>query len=359
MMYVLKGRLPMLFFLLIVLFCSIGACASSELAKHEFFEAESASSLQWPPPPQEPRILYLGSIKSPSETGIKDSWLKKVMSSVFGSEKDTSTMLRPYGVYADTDSVYVTDPGMGRLHVFDLHQNKYFPIEGSGNEELVSPIGIAVDDRGDIYISDSVLQHVFVFDKERKYLRKIGSPDLFKRPAGLALDGNRLYVVDTHGHRVIVLSKENGNFLFSFGKNGIENGNFNYPTNIFITKEKLIYVTDSMNFRIQIFDRDGGFRSSFGKLGDSSGNLSKPKGIAVDSEGHIYVVDSHFDNVQVFDNQGNLLLIFGSSGNSKGQFTLPAGIYIDSSDRIYVADSYNQRVQVFQYLKEKSREIAK
>jgi len=359
MMHVLRVNLSMFLFLLIVVIFSIGACTSPESVHHDFFNNKSASALQWPPPPQTPRIIYLGSIKDPTYTGGKESFLKRTLNSIFGEEKTPSSMLRPYGVFADTDRVYVTDPGMGRLHVINLQQNKYVSVEGSGDEELVSPIGIAVDDRGDIYISDSVLQHVFVFDKERRYLRKFGSSDLFKRPAGLALDGNRLYVVDTHGHRVIVLSKEKGNFLFSFGKNGIENGNFNYPTNIYISNEKLIYVTDSMNFRIQIFDQDGGFRSSFGKLGDSSGNLSKPKGIAVDSEGHIYVVDSHFDNVQIFDRNGNLLLVFGSSGNGKGEFMLPAGIYIDKLDRIYVADSYNKRIQVFQYLKEKSAEIAK
>jgi len=335
------------------------SCVSSESTKLSFFESSNESHLQWPPPPQTPRILFIGSIKGSSDRSENELFMKKALTRIFGEEKTPSSMLRPYGVFADTDRVYVTDPGMGRLHVINLQQNKYVSVEGSGDEELVSPIGIAVDDRGDIYISDSVLQHVFVFDKERRYLRKFGSSDLFKRPAGLALDGNRLYVVDTHGHRVIVLSKEKGNFLFSFGKNGIENGNFNYPTNIYISNEKLIYVTDSMNFRIQIFDQDGGFRSSFGKLGDSSGNLSKPKGIAVDSEGHIYVVDSHFDNVQIFDRNGNLLLVFGSSGNGKGEFMLPAGIYIDKLDRIYVADSYNKRIQVFQYLKEKSAEIAK
>jgi len=353
------NRLFLAFFHLILLICSIGACASSEPMQHEFFEAESASSLQWPPPPQAPRILYLGSLKGSSDRNEQQSFLKKVMNRIFGEEKTPSSMLRPYGVYADTDRVYVTDPGSGRLHVYDRSRKRYFPVERWGDEDLISPIGIAVDGNGNMFVSDSVLKQVLVFDKEGKYLRAIGPPDMFQRPAGIALNDDRIYIVDTHRHKVLVVSQTDGRLLFSFGKNGIENGNFNYPTNIFITKEKLIYVTDSMNFRIQVFNQDGSYLTSFGKLGDGSGNLSKPKGIAVDSEGHIYVVDSHFDNVQVFDGQGNLLLIFGSSGNGKGEFLLPAGIYIDSSDRIYVADSYNQRIQVFQYVKEKSWEIAK
>ena len=360
MIRIFRIRLARAFFNLVVLVFTIGACASPELMMQlDFFADESASTLQWPPPPQKPRILYLGSIKDPTDTERKESWFKKVISSVFGSERDMYTMLRPYGVYADTDRVYVADPGSGRLHVYDRSRKSYFAFERWGEEDLISPIGIAVDENGNMFISDSVLKQVLVFDREGKYLRAIGPPDMFKRPAGIALNDARLYVVDTHGHKVLVLSQTDGKLLFSFGRQGTEHGNFNYPTNVFVSSEKLIYVTDSMNFRVQVFNPDGSFLTSFGKPGDGSGNLSKPKGIAVDSEGHIYVVDSHFDNVQIFDRDGNLLLVFGGSGNGKGEFTLPAGIYIDKLDRIYVADSYNRRIQIFQYVKEKDEKVAK
>jgi len=69
----------------------------------------------------------------------------------------------------------------------------------------------------------------------------------------------------------------------------------------------------------------------------------------VDSEGHIYVCDSQQDLVQIFDESGRLLLAFGENGSEPGQFWMPSGIFIDN-DTIYVADTYNQRVQVFRYL---------
>jgi DNA-binding beta-propeller fold protein YncE len=358
-MHVFTERFPLVFSLLIVFIYSIGACTTPERLQHNFFVDESASSLQWPPPPEIPRILYLGFLKYPRETVRRDSFLQRALSGIFGEEDSRPNMLRPYGVFAHGDRIYVTDPGSGRLHIYDRDRKQYFSIEKAGDVVLVSPIGIAVDGNRDIYVSDSLLRQVFVFDQEGKYLRKIGTPDLLQRPSGIALVDDRIYVVDTHRHRVVVLSQTDGSLLFSFGKKGAAHGDFNYPTNIFVSREKLIYVTDSMNFRVQIFNPDGGYLTSFGKLGDGSGNFSKPKGVAVDSEGHIYVVDAHFDNVQIFDMQGNLLLVFGSSGNGRGEFTLPAGIYIDPTDRIYVADSYNKRIQVFQYLKEKKDEIAK
>jgi DNA-binding beta-propeller fold protein YncE len=336
-----------------MLIWAISSCATPESINHDFFQEDSGATLQWPPSPQEPRVLYIGSIKDPQERGGKDSWFKNVIRGVFGSEENVSTLLRPYGVFAGTDRVYVTDPGSVRFHVYDKGRERYFSVQRAGEDDLISPIGVGVDGNGNVYVSDSVLKQVFIFDSEGKYLRSFGPPNMFQRPAGIALTGDRIYVVDTHSHSIFVLSLMDGRILFTIGKQGTEQGNFNYPTNIFISRENLIYVTDSMNFRVQIFKPDGSYLTSFGKLGDGSGNFSKPKGIAVDSEGHIYVVDSHFDNVQVFDRQGNLLLVFGSSGNGRGEFILPAGIYIDSSDRIYVADSYNKRIQIFQYLKEK------
>lgn len=328
------------------------SCATPEIQAPSSKVQTPNPNLVWPPPPQTPRVQYIGSISGTADIGVKKSWFKRATESIFGKEELEGMMLRPYGIFADSDRIYVTDPGTFLLHVFDMKERRYFQIKKAKEEELISPIGVAVDKNGEIYLSDSMLKKVFVFDKEGKYLREIGSPDLFIRPSGIAIDEDRIYVVDTHGHQMLVFAKKDGKFLFRFGKNGANSGDFNYPTNIFIGRERLLYVTDSMNFRVQIFDRDGNFLSTFGKLGDGSGDFSKPKGIAVDSEGHIYVSDAHFDNVQIFDRDGKLLLGFGNTGRREGEMILPAGIFIDEKDRIYVADSYNNRIQIFQYLKE-------
>jgi DNA-binding beta-propeller fold protein YncE len=110
-------------------------------------------------------------------------------------------------------------------------------------------------------------------------------------------------------------------------------------------------VTDTMNFRVQVFDSAGRYLSTFGKLGDGAGDFDKPKGIAVDAAGRIYVVEGLHDVVQIFDPDGQVLLVFGGSGAGPGQLWLPAGITL-AGNVVYVTDTANHRVQVFERLGE-------
>ncbi len=338
-----------------LLFCVLillEGCATTEPQIKESKNFQNESEMVWPPPPYPAKIRFIRSISSFFDFGAKKNWLEKVIDSLAGKEETENLMLRPHGIYVQEDKIYVTDPGLFLVHVFDQRKKKYFKITEAKNQHLISPIGIAVDTTGKIYVSDSYLRKIFIFNTEGNYLGEIGSNNLFKRPTGLAIYKNRIYVVDTLESQIKVFSKDSGKLLFSFGENGTEFGKFHFPTHIFIDDvEDYIYITDSLNFRIQIFDIAGNFISSFGQLGDALGNFSKPKGIAVDSDGHIYVTDSDFDVVQIFDRNGTLLLVFGGTGVKEGHFLVPGGIFIDKKDYIYVADSYNRRIQIFKYIK--------
>jgi len=175
-----------------------------------------------------------------------------------------------------------------------------------------------------------------------------GGEGFFKRPTGIAIDPqtHRVYVTDTLRDKVFILD-ENGEVLKSFGQHGMENGEFNLPTEVRV-KGDTVAVVDAMNFRVQLFDREGNFRGIIGKTGDPSGGIFRPKGIAIDSEDHIYLVDGQWGLVQVFDREGHLLYNFGN-GTGFGEFQVPTGLFIDHNDRVYLADSLNHRVQVFQY----------
>lgn len=306
--------------------------------------------LLWPSPPEEARIKWVGWIREEADIkGLKGTEkLLNILGGVTGV-----LFSKPYGVCAAGGRVYVADSSAERVAVFDFKEKLILYIGETGQGVLKQPVGVVADKDGKIYVTDTILHRVVVYDNNGKYLHTIGRKDQFGQPAGIAVNDNlgRVYIVDVIKNVVQVFTKDDM-FLFEFGGKGSHDGQFFYPSNIFIDREGKVYVTDGMNFRIQIFDADGKFLFKFGQNGDAPGTFARPKGVAVDSEGHIYVVDAAFNNIQIFDQQGTILLFFSQIGMAPGKLWLPAGIWINEDDTIYIADQYNNRIDIFQYLGE-------
>lgn len=308
------------------------------------------AGLVWPAPPETPRIKFLASIDSSSDVE-KKGWGVRFKEALFGDPSGEAKLVKPYGVFAAPDGrIYVADSGWRKILVFDTRQGRFSMLGVDGPGALAGPMGVTVDKSGRVYVTDTILRKCLVYDQEGRFLLSIGDLNRLERPVGVAVNDalKRVYIADTRKHQIFVYDFE-GNFLFEFGKRGAEDGEFNFPANLFIDAAGKVYVTD-MNFRVQIFDAAGKFLSKFGNVGTGFGQFSLPKGVAVDSQGHIYVVDSRFNNVQIFSPEGQLLLFFGEFGSKNGQFWLPAGLSIDDQDRIYVADQYNHRINIFQYV---------
>lgn len=287
----------------------------------------------------------------------KKGFLASVSKALLGPDP-LAKMDRPHGVaVAPNGNFYVTDTTLKLIFVFGP-DGKYIKTFGLQRPApLRSPTGIAVDAAtGKVYVSDPIWNQVFVYDAAGKLLTRLGSeknkeagkPGKFLRPSGIAVNSQlgKIYIVDTENHRVQIFNRD-GQFVSTFGKRGSDDGEFNFPTHITVDKENKVYVADTLNFRVQVFDLDGKFLYKFGKLGDAAGNLARPKGIAVDSQGKIYVSDAYFQNVQIFDQTGKVKFFFGEPGGDEGKFLLPAGMAVDGRQRLYVVDSENHRVQVF------------
>ncbi len=307
-----------------------------------------AEPLVWPEPPERPRIRFLRAIASPADLGIRPSFWERLGELIAGRAE--AWMIRPTGIAARGEVLYVADPGSQALWILDAPAGRFTKVRGPRGSELISPVSVALGREGRIYVADSYLRKVFVFDPQGNLMQSIEGAT-FQRPAGVAYgeSADRLYVADSAAHRIWVLSAD-GLFRGEIGARGPQPGGFNFPTHVAVDPAGNLYVTDSLGFRIQIFGRDERFLGSFGRHGDASGDFAAPKGVGVDSEGHVYVVDALFDAVQIFDRSGQYLLTFGARGVAPGRFWLPGGLFIDEKDRIYVADSYNQRVQIFQYI---------
>jgi len=315
-------------------------------------ERKVEHDLVWPLPPEQPRIRYVGSIRSRADIGVTD---RISLADTLLGAKDQSpikAMKKPYGVHVDKDGrLFVTDTGWGKVLVFDA-PNKKFDIWGRrGQGTLAKPIGITSDSAGRVYVTDVAQQRVLVYDRNGEFITAMGAAGELRTPAGIGLDEQRrrIYVVDTRNHDIAVYDFD-GKRVATIGERGSAPGQFNYPTNLAVGPDGRIYVSDSMNFRVQILAPDGTPLKMFGSNGDRPGQFARAKGITLDSDGHIYVVDAAFNNYQIFDQDGRLMLYVGSIGQDEGQFWLPAGAYMGPDDKLYVVDQYNFRVQMFQYL---------
>ncbi len=334
------------------------ACAQAPVQMSYFPDDDRAQSvLLWPDPPAVPRYRYAGQLLGDKnfseaeshEPGTFEKMLHWIAG--LGIDEDNSHMLvRPQSGMVAGSRTYVTDVGRGAIFVFDaaVAELQIWSLADKA-ANFISPIGITAGPGQTVLVADSELKRIVRLDKEGTPLGSFGS-DVLLRPTGLARDANSglTFVVDTRAHDIKVFD-DDGQLLRRIGGPGIAAGEFNSPTHITIADQRL-YVSDTLNARVQVLTFDGVPINSIGKRGLYLGNLTRPKGVAVGLDGHIHVVESYYDHLLVFSDTGSFLLPIGGSGNNIGQFYLPAGAWSDEQGRIYIADMYNARVIIFQYL---------
>jgi DNA-binding beta-propeller fold protein YncE len=309
----------------------------------------------FPTAPDEARFYFERSIYTSADV-VQDERNGELKRFLTGESRTGEGMGKPYGVAVHEGRVYVSDTALHLVLVFDIPKQKYFKIGDDDVGKLQTPMGLDVDAAGNLYVMDSGAKQIVVFDPNGKFLRNLGSGKLFKRPSGLGVDaaGSRVYVVDTGGvtneeHHVLVFDAKSGAHLMDIGKRGSGPGELNLPRDVAIAPDGNLFVVDGANFRIEAFKPDGTFVRSFGGVGRQSGQFSRPKEVAVDHEGNIYVVDSAFGNFQIFTPSGELLLSVGSRSERDGiaKYMLPSGIAVDGDGRVYVVDQYFRKVDVY------------
>ena len=134
--------------------------------------------------------------------------------------------------------------------------------------------------------------------------------------------------------------------VLSFGREGSSAGMFSKPWGVAVNEENEIAVTETGNYRIQVFSSNGTHLRSFGRKGDQQGELNWPAGIAFHND-NIIVADSDNHRVQLFSDQGEFIKEFGEEGNLDHQLKCPQGLSIDSDGNIIVADGGNELIKIF------------
>lgn len=240
------------------------------------------------------------------------------------------------------------------------------------------PVGIATDEaRGRVFVSDWGNNRVLVLARDGRLLREIRG---LKNPAGVAVDGKRgrLFVAEQKANRVVIFDLDT---LTPQGNLKVRKKPLSEPRGVWVAEDGTVYVADTGQSRIVAFGENGEEIFSFGREGMGDDEFYHPRGVALDPSGNLWVVDTLHHCVKVFDKQRKYLFRFGeglnqpryvaffenlaflsdyrnhrvlvydlagkpqgSIGEEENLFSFPEGLSIDGEGKLWIADAGNNRI---------------
>jgi sugar lactone lactonase YvrE len=322
------------------------------------------SNIVWPNPPAIARIRYQSFYAAQKLSQVdtapnaKQKWMDRLAGTQPASDsgKVLFQLAEPYGMAVDSrGSLYVADQKVGAIFIFNTETREVELIKNKTHAHFVRIIGLVMDDNDRLFVSDPGLHHILIFNSAHKAEDVI--TDGLVSPGAMAIDreNRQLYVSDIDLDQVLVYDADSLKLIRKIGTTGHNHelmtpGDFAKPTGLAVDSDGNLYVADTLNNRIEVFDADGKFISTFGKAGDGPGYFGRPKGVAIDSDDHIWVADGMQDRVQVFNKEAQLLIAFGGHGLLPGQFQGLVGITTDKNNRVFTSELFPGRVQQFRYV---------
>jgi DNA-binding beta-propeller fold protein YncE len=266
-------------------------------------------------------------------------------------------------VYVDQVGLYILSGSKGQILVSGTAHRIVNPSgQPPAGPSMSRPQALHVSSQGKILVADTGNHRLQFLDTDGSYRYHFGikghEAGEFQAPQGVTTDqeGN-IYIADTKNHRIQIFNPD-GIYLRSFGEKSEEAsitdarpGTFLFPTDLIFDSQQQLYVLDSENRRIQIFDKNGKFiKQMGGKIGNIQ--FKEPIDISLDENDYLYVADREEHRVLIFDSDGQVVLAFGSAGYGPAYF--PSLSAIESSQgNIYVADEQADKIQVFAFRPDK------
>ena len=256
-----------------------------------------------------------------------------------------------------------------------------------GRNKFGYPTDVAITPNGEVVIVDQGSRCVVMLDDELNLLVVFGQdgPGRLNNPNGVAVADNVIAVSDSASDTVKKFSLQ-GKLQSVIGGHGCRKGQFSNPIGLAFNKEKLLYVVDRDNFRVQVFQQDDKFAFSFGNIQSDREKFQYPVRIAIDRNENVLVTDCIVNCIHIFSHRGELMqnlecdrpiaitispngyLItshagdknkikvwsptyqlmneFGKKGSKEGEFINVQGMAIKSNGTIYITEADNGRLQI-------------
>jgi hypothetical protein len=286
----------------------------------------------FPAAPDAPHVQFLTSFET--EKDLRKGKHDGFMTFLTGQAPKLMTIAKPYGGAAGGGKFYVCDTGQGVVLKMDLAAQKMSVVTPDEPDIIQSPVNLAVDANGWLYVVDLVRQQVIILNDKENFVATLGEKTKNK-PLDVALTADRIYWSDSTEHCVHVLDKNTRTNLFDIPR-GADSTNLQrklfQPINIALDPQGRLYVSDFGAYHVQVYDTDGSYLRSIGEHGNNFGEFSRNKGVAVDHSNIVYVVESAGDIVQLFNEEGRVLMWFGGAKANQASMELPSKVLVDYDD---------------------------
>lgn len=253
-------------------------------------------------------------------------------------------------VKSSTGNIYVSETYNHKVNIYNsagIFQTS-FGTAGVNNGEFNEPFALDIDSSDNIYVVDRNNSRVQKFDSSGNYISQFGTYGTgnmqFVNPWEIAVssvDGS-IYVLDYSQGEV---KKFDSSFNYVTKVTGLSQ-----PVSIDTDSSGNVYILNSANHKVKIYNSALVFQREFGSQGWSDGQFMGLQGISLDSSNNIYIGDTTKHQIQVFDNNGNYLYRFGGTYIEVDPYlNNPFDIFVDSSGYIYISDVYKAGVRIYGY----------
>jgi DNA-binding beta-propeller fold protein YncE len=238
----------------------------------------------------------------------------------------------------------------GRLFAMRCLQSRVLGAIAPAGVDQPSDIAIGPD--GWIYLVDGVNGRIVVTGADGQLRFTFGRSGSgvgeFMHPLGIDLSTKgRVFIADTGNHRIQVFDPQ-GKFLYMFPVKTSPGEKPPAPADVLaLDRKNYLYISDRDNHKIKVHKQSGAFEFEWGGYGEVRGRFRYPGILAADQYNQIYVVDVLNTRIQQFDPDGHFINAIGTWGVSPGQLFRPKGVVVDKTDRVFITDSFMGCVQAF------------